>query len=446
MYALIDCDNCFVSCERVFQPQLEGRAVVVLSNNDGCVVARSNEAKALGIKEGTPYFKLKEMFPGADITALSSNYTLYGDMSRRVMSIIRMAAPHTWVYSIDEAFCDLSGMARNHDLKQWGEELASRIRMWVGMPVSIGIAPTKTLAKVASKYAKRYPGYRKCCVIDTEEKRQKALSLFELGDVWGIGRSSLASLGMFGCITALDFAKKPFTWVKSTYPLPMQRTWKELNGEDCISTEEMMQKKNICTSRSFPSDITDPQQIRTHVANYASRCAEKLRRQHTVCGSVSVFIATNPFNENARQYSNFRSITLTVPCAATPQIVKAAFAALDKILIPCLRYKRAGVIVSGILPESPIQQNLFDTERQTRYRSSRISKITDAINHRMGAETIIVASQQYPTDPATAKAAHFKNAIRHDLRTPSYTTCLDDIIKVNCLTDSAHGQQPEPCK
>lgn len=430
MYALIDCDNCFVSCERVFQPQLEGRPVVVLSNNDGCVVARSNEAKALGIKEGTPYFKLKDMFPGVDITALSSNYTLYGDMSRRVMSIIRMAAPRIWVYSIDEAFCDLHGMQKNHDLKLWGEELAACIKMWVGMPVSVGIAPTKTLAKVASKYAKKYPGYHKCCVIDTEEKRQKALAHFDLGDVWGIGRNSLASLSMYGCSTALDFAQKPFSWVKCSYPLPLQRTWKELNGQDCITTEEMMQKKNICTSRSFPSNITDLQQIRTHVANYASRCAEKLRRQLTVCSSVSVFIATNPFNENARQYSNFGSVTLKVPCAATPVIVKAAFAALEKILIPGLEYKRAGVIVSGVLPEAPVQQDLFDEERQVRSKSSKISKITDAINHRMGAETVIVASQQYPNDPATDKAARFKNAIRHDLRTPSYTTNLDDIIKV----------------
>ena len=182
MYAIIDCDNCFVSCERVFRPDLEGKPVVVLSNNDGCVVARSNEAKKLGIKEGTPYFKLADEFPGVKIEALSSNYTLYGDMSARIMAIVRMYAPRVEVYSIDECFCDLAGMDQTFNLKQWGEELAVRIKKWVGMPVSIGIADTKTLAKVASRYAKTYAGYNKCCVIDTESKRRKALGAFPVAN------------------------------------------------------------------------------------------------------------------------------------------------------------------------------------------------------------------------------------------------------------------------
>ena len=207
MYALIDCDNCFVSCERVFRPDLEGKPVVVLSNNDGCVVARSNEAKRLGIKEGTPFFKLADEFPGVKIEALSSNYTLYGDMSARIMAIVRMYAPRVEVYSIDECFCDLTGMEQTFDLKQWGEELAARIKKWVGMPVSIGIGPTKTLAKVASRYAKTYAGYNKCCVIDTESKRRKALSGFPIGKVWGIGRAYVAKLESYGCHTAIDVAE-----------------------------------------------------------------------------------------------------------------------------------------------------------------------------------------------------------------------------------------------
>ncbi len=236
MYALIDCDNCFVSCERVFRPDLEGKPVVVLSNNDGCVVARSNEAKQLGIKEGTPFFKLADEFPGVKIEALSSNYTLYGDMSARIMAIVRMYAPRVEVYSIDECFCDLTGMELTFDLKQWGEDLAARIKKWVGMPVSIGIGPTKTLAKVASRYAKTYAGYNKCCVIDTESKRRKALSGFPIGKVWGIGRAYVSKLESYACHTALDVADKPQGWIRMLFPLPFENTWRELNGVSCIDT------------------------------------------------------------------------------------------------------------------------------------------------------------------------------------------------------------------
>ena len=203
MFGLVDCDNCYVSCERVFNPGLEGKPVVVLSNNDGCVVARSPEAKALGVKEGTPYYQLAELFPGMKIEALSSNYTLYGDMSSRVMEILRQAAPSIEIYSIDEAFLLLDGMEQQ-DLKRWGEDLSKRIRKWVGMPVSIGIAPTRTLAKMASKYAKRYPAYNKCCLIDTDEKRLKALKIFPVGDIWGVGRRYAEKLGYLGVHTALS--------------------------------------------------------------------------------------------------------------------------------------------------------------------------------------------------------------------------------------------------
>ena len=233
MYALIDCDNCFVSCERVFRPDLEGKPVVVLSNNDGCVVARSNEAKQLGIKEGTPFFKLADEFPGVKIEALSSNYTLYGDMSARIMAIVRMYAPKVEVYSIDECFCDLTGMEQTFNLKQWGEDLAARIKKWVGMPVSIGIGPTKTLAKVASRYAKTYAGYNKCCVIDTDGKRRKALSAFPIGKVWGIGRAYVSKLESYGCRMAIDVADKPQGWIRMLFPLPFENTWRELNGVSC---------------------------------------------------------------------------------------------------------------------------------------------------------------------------------------------------------------------
>ena len=281
MYALVDCDNCFVSCERVFRPDLEGKPVVVLSNNDGCVVARSNEAKALGIKEGTPYFKLASEYPGVKIEALSSNYTLYGDISARIMAILRMYAPVVEVYSIDEAFCDLTGMDCYTDLKKWGEDLSARIKQWTGMPVSIGIAPTRTLAKVASRYAKLYPGYKKCCIIDSDAKRRKALAGIEIGKIWGIGPRLQARLMEYGCRTALDFANRHQGWIRLTFAKPVEQTWNELNGVSCISTIEQTSKKSICTSRSFPGMITD-RELRITLRRKTAQTAQRVQHTHPV--------------------------------------------------------------------------------------------------------------------------------------------------------------------
>lgn len=431
MFALVDCDNCFVSCERVFRPDLEGKPVVVLSNNDGCVVARSNEAKALGIKEGTPYFKLADEFPGVKIEALSSNYTLYGDMSARVMATIRMHAPKVEVYSIDEAFCDLTGMERTTDLKLWGEQLAARIRQWVGMPVSIGIGPTRTLAKLASRYAKLYRGYNKCCVIDSDEKRRKALAGMDAAKVWGIGSRTDAKLRYNGCRTALDFADKPQGWVRMLFPLPVENTWRELNGISCIKTDEIAEKKSICTSRSFPEMVADRETLRTHVSNYASRCAAKLRRQHSVCNILTVFITTNPFREDLEWYSNAINVTLGTASASTVELVSAAGQALDRIFRDGLKYKRAGVIVSGIVPDNAVQLDMFGTDENTRRRLNLVSKAADDVNRRWGAETVVLAAQQYPSDPVTGVSPHFKDVILHNMRTPCYTTNLHDIIGVS---------------
>lgn len=430
MYALIDCDNCFVSCERVFRPDLEGKPVVVLSNNDGCVVARSNEAKQLGIKEGTPFFKLADEFPGVKIEALSSNYTLYGDMSARIMAIVRMYAPKVEVYSIDECFCDLTGMEQTFDLKQWGEDLAARIKKWVGMPVSIGIGPTRTLAKVASRYAKTYAGYNKCCVIDSEDKRRKALSGFPISKVWGIGRAYVAKLESYGCGTALDVADKPQGWIRMLFPLPFENTWRELNGVSCIDTAEVRDKKSICTSRSFPGMITDREALRTHISNYASRCAEKLRRQHSVCNIMTVFIATNWFRKDLEWYQGMINVTLHTASSNTTELVAAASGALDRLYREGLNYKRAGVIVSGITPDNAVQLDMFESDVERRKRLDSISRTADGINRRMGTETVVLAAQQYPADPKTGKAPHFKDAILHNLRTPCYTTNLHDIITV----------------
>ena len=302
MYGIVDCDNCYVSCERVFRPDLEGKPVVVLSNNDGCVVARSNEAKALGIKEGTPYFMLAKQFPNEKIAVFSSNYELYGEMTSRVVYIISQEAPRYFRYSIDECFVYLDGM-EHINLQQGGEHLHKRIKKSVGMPVSIGLAPNKTLAKIASKLAKKFEAYRHCCIIDNDPNRIAALKWLPIEDVWGIGRRYAEKLQALGCKTAYDFAQHHKDWVRITFNnINIVRTWQELNGEDVVPNEELAKKKSICTSRSFNGMINDKDTLRTHIANYASRCAEKLRKQDTVATIVGVFVSSNPFREDLLQY------------------------------------------------------------------------------------------------------------------------------------------------
>lgn len=429
MFGLVDCDNCYVSCERVFNPKLEGKPVVVLSNNDGCVVARSPEAKALGIKEGTPYYQLAEQFPGVKIEALSSNYTLYGDMSSRIMEILRQAAPSIEIYSIDEAFLVLDGMEQI-DLKRWGEALSQRIRKWVGMPVSIGIAPTRTLAKMASKYAKKYPAYHKCCLIDTEEKRLKALKLFPVEDVWGVGRRYTEKLNYMGVHTALEFHNMSAARVQHEFHITGLRTWKELHGESCVGPDVIESKKSICTSRSFPHMITDFESLRTQVSNYAAHCAFKLRKQHGVAQLVTVFVTSNPFRDDLPQYGNSVSVTLPTPTSTTPELIVAAAQGLQTIFREGYHYKKAGVIVSGITPDYAVQGNLWDLPAEKRKQFLELSCLMDKVNHKNGDDTLVVASQQYPVDRQTGKAAIFKNSILHDHRSPCYTTNINDVIKV----------------
>ena len=430
MYGICDCDNCYVSCERVFRPDLVGKPVVVLSNNDGCVVARSNEAKALGIKEGTPYFKLAEEFPGQKIAVFSSNYELYGELTSRVVSIIRHETPSYFRYSIDECFMYLDGIDENK-LQSWGEHLYKRIKREVGMPVSIGIAPNKTLAKIASKLAKKYEAYRHCCMIDDDYKRMKALEWCPIEDVWGIGRRYAAKLQALGCRTALDFAKHHPDWVQLTFNnINIMRTWQELNGEDAVPNEELAKKKSICTSRSFNGMISDYETLRTHVANYATRCAEKLRQQKTVAQIVGVFVNTNAFREDLAQYWNFQEIRLITPTNSTIPIVQAASEVLQKIYIQGYQYKKAGVIVMGISEDSPIQQDLFDTDAETIQKMRRLDEVVDRINRMHGSETVVIGAQQYTQKNGKGKANVFANAIKHDHKSPCYTTRWKDVIKL----------------
>lgn len=430
MYGIIDCDNCYVSCERVFRPDLKDKAVVVLSNNDGCVVARSNEAKKMGIKAGTPYYQLEQLFPNQKIAVFSSNYELYGELTARVIDIIRQEVPAYFRYSIDECFVYLQGM-EGQNLKQWGENLHKKIKQYVGMPVSIGLAPTKTLAKMASHFAKKFQGYRHCCLIDTEEKRAKALKLYPIEEVWGIGRRYATKLQAMGVKTAYDFATHHGDWVRTTFNnVVIYRTWAELNGVDCVPNEEMAKKKSICTSRSFNGMVSDFVTLRTHVANYAARCAEKLRRQETVATIVAVFIHTNPFREDLQQYWNFQERRLITPTSSTTTIVQAATEVLKRIYIQGYRYKKAGVIVMGIGPNRAIQQDLFDINAEQFEKMRRLDRVIDRINRVNGTETIVLGSQQYTRKDGKGKADVFANAIKHDFRSKNPTTRWSDIIKL----------------
>ena len=429
-FAVVDCDNCYVSCERVFRPDLNGKPVVVLSNNDGCVVARSNEAKKMGIKAGTPYFKLAQQFPDQKIAVFSSNYELYGDLTARVMSIIAQQAPEYFRYSIDEAFVVLKGM-ENIDLKAWGDELYKTIRQGVGIPVSIGIAPTKTLAKMASHFAKHYAGYNHCCLIDDETKRKKALQLYPIDEVWGIGRRYAARLDNMGIKTAWDFAESSREWINATFNnVVVLRTWRELNGEDCVPNDEPAKKKSICVSRSFPGMIGDIEQLKTYIANYAARCSEKLRRQNTVASVVGVFLSTNPFREDLGQYNNFAEVNLLTPSNSSITIVKKSMEALEKIYRPGFQYKKAGVIVLSIESGGGIQTNLLDFDAERFEKMKRLDKVLDRLNKVNGSETLILGSQQFRGKDSRGKATQFADAIKHEFKSPNYTTRWSDIIEL----------------
>lgn len=430
MYGIIDCDNCYVSCERVFRPDLNGKPVVVLSNNDGCIVARSNEAKKLGIKAGLPYFQLQQQFPDQKIAVFSSNYELYGELTARVVAIIRQEAPQYFRYSIDECFVWLDGM-EHVDLKLWGENLHRRIKRCVGVPVSVGLAPNKTLAKMASHFAKKHPGYRHCCLIDSDEKRIKALKLFPVEDVWGIGRRYAAKLDALGIHTAYEFASMSEASLNASFNnVVISRTWAELNGIDCVPNEAMAKKKSICTSRSFNGMVSDLDTIKIHVANYAARCAEKLRQQDTVASIVGVFLNTNYFRDDLPQYWQFKEVSLPTPTNATTTIVKAAHGVLDDIFRQGYQYKKAGVIVMGIAPTSPIQLNLFDINAERFEKLKSLDKVIDRINKVNGTETVILAAQQYRQRDGQGKADVFANAIKHDFRSKNPTTRWSDIIRL----------------
>jgi DNA polymerase V len=419
MYALVDCNNFFVSCERAFQPDLEGRPVVVLSNNDGCVVARSNESKAMGIKMGTPYFKVKYLVDQGKLVVRSSNYTLYGDLSARVMSLLSEVAPKLEVYSIDEAFMNMDGV-NDASLPGICRDLIRKIRRWTGIPVSIGIAPTKTLAKVANHFAKKYKGYKGVCVIDTDEKIRKALSLTPIDDVWGVGWRGAPKLEAAGVKTALDFVSRPVEWVRERMGVIGVRTWSELQGIRMVEEEKNEKRKSICTSRSFASNITDLDELTLRVSDFAGKCAEKLRKEGTAAGTVGIFLYTNRFREDLDQYYPSASVRLEVPASSSPEIIGAALKALRYVYKPGFEYKKAGVIVADIVDSGSIQQVLFDFDGQARVRDDKISEVMDKVNT-SGRNVLRLATQ---------RGGHYADGIRRDFCSGLYTTSWNDLIQV----------------
>ena len=442
MIALADCNNFYCSCERVFRPDLVGKPVVVLSNNDGCIIARSEEAKALGYKMGDPFYQMKEKLEAEGVAIFSSNYTLYGSLSNRVMSMLSHYSPQLDQYSIDESFFEVdksiaaaffqenqSSEKTDSLLHRYGARISSDVLRAVGIPISIGIAETKTLAKIGSKFAKKYKGYQGCCLIDTEERRHKALSLFPIEDVWGIGRQIARKLDYMGIRTAAQLADQKESWVRCHFNITTVRTWKELNGENCISIEELPQKKSICTSRSFADEgISDKNVMEEAVANFAVRCTEKLRRQGSVCQGVTVFAWTSRFNDHVPEYTIHDSLVLPIATDAQDEIVGAALTILrarypksasDRPDIS-FRFKKAGVILWQISPSTPREQDLFDPINRERQKA--LMAAIDAINHKNGYGTIRQAIQ----------GTDCRFDLKREYMSKRFTTDISDILEVKC--------------
>lgn len=379
MIGLIDCNNFFVSCERLFRPDLAGKPVVVMSNNDGCAVAMSNEAKALGIKRGLPIYQLRQIINRYNVATISGNHRMYGNISSRVMATIGSIVPEMDIYSIDEAFIDMS-LWDGKALDETGHKIVSKVRRDVGIPTSLGIAPTKTLAKIAARFAKKYPGYRGVCIIDNDDKRRKALALTGIDEVWGIARRLGKRLRQYNINTALDFAELPLSEVRKIINVMGERSWRELNGEPCIDHEAAEPlNKQICTSRSYKKSIDDPELLKEAVADYSAKVARRLREQGGCAKSVTVFIQTNSFRPELPQHFGSTTIQLDEATDDTLAITSAAVRAVDSLFRPGYAYRRAGVTVNEIVSHNAVQQNLFSVPG-LREKRQRLMTAIDSIN------------------------------------------------------------------
>jgi len=418
MFALIDCNNFYASCERVFRPELNGVPIVVLSNNDGCVIARSNEAKALGITMGAPAFTFEKDFEEKGIKVFSSNYALYGDMCSRVMDILRTFCPSVEVYSIDEAFLCFDGFG-HFDLQKLGEQMRQQVTKGTGIPISVGFAPTKALAKVANKIAKKYQAVTGGVhVIDNDFKLEKAIKWTRIEDVWGIGRQHAKRLNALGVYTALDFTKMNQGWVQKNMSIVGLRLQHELAGKRRLELEEEKKKQNIATTRSFDKNYTEFSDVHERVITFAVTCAEKLRMQDSCCNEIMVFVHTNSFREDQPQYAKNVVIKLPYPTNSGIELAKFATEGLRKIFKFGYGYKKAGVIAMEITPANYGQRMIFENSDQ---RHGPLFAVVDQLNKALGNQKIKLASQDLGR---TWK-------MKQERLSPRYTTRLDEIITIH---------------
>ena len=419
-FALVDCNNFYVSCEQVFNPGLVGKPVVVLSNNDGCVIARSNEAKALGIRMGTPVFKIRDMITAHGVHVYSSNYALYGDMSQRVMEILSECTPDVEVYSIDEAFLDLSGFKRC-DLTDYGHSIRSQIRKWTGIPVSVGIGETKTLAKIANRIAKKSEKAEGVLDLTRSPYRDSALAITEVEDIWGVGRSYSTFLRSVGINNALQLRDALDSLIKKKMGIPGLRILQELRGVSCYPLEQCPPpKKEITVSRSFKHPLGDRADIHEAVAAYTSRAAEKLRAAHLEANILVVFLMTNPYSRESR-YFNMKTIRLPFSTSDTSELITYAHSVLDAIYREGYWYKKAGIMLRDLSSDSYIQTTLFDYKKDN--HSKEIMQAFDRINKRIGRDSVRYA--------ATGSTRNQKWKTVSERRSPSYTTNWDQLPRVS---------------
>jgi DNA polymerase V len=418
MFALVDCNNFYASCERVFRPDLNGKPIVVLSNNDGCVIARSNEAKNLGIPMGATAFEFQRLFDAQNVHVFSANFALYGDMSQRVMSILATFCPDIEVYSIDEAFLDF-GEKQYFDLKEYGERICQKVLKDTGISVSIGFAPTKALAKVANRIAKKFPAETKSSYhISDEEKRLKALRWLVIEDVWGIGRQHAKRLHGIGIKNAFDFTQLSDEWILKNMSVVGLRLKKELLGEKTHGLERPMPKKNIATTRSFDKNYATFEQLRERIVTFSVACAEKLRQQNSACNAITVFVQSNRFRKDLPQYNNSIVVQLPFSTDSSIEIAKYAIKGLQKIFKEGIFYKKAGVIIMDFCPKAIVQATLFNTPNP---KHDALMKAIDSINQHIGHQKIKLASQD--------QGRQWK--MKQEKLSQRYTTKLSEIMVVH---------------
>lgn len=420
VFALADCNNFYVSCERVFNPKLDSQPVIVLSNNDGCAVARSNEVKALGIPFGVPHFKIKHMIDIYKIHVFSSNYALYGDMSNRVMQTLAMFTPSIEIYSIDEAFLDLTNYVFT-DLPTYARDIKNTVKQNTGIPISIGIATSKTLAKVANRIAKKSVKANGILDLTAPKYQDKALGITPIEDVWGIGRRYAAYFTIRGIKTALDFKYADSNWIKKKMGINGVRMQRELFGESCYTLDENPSKqKSISSSRSFKQPVTDLEPLSEALSTYIARAAEKLRKQGSYTETITVYITTNRFKPEDF-YFNSKTLSFAVPTNYTPEMIKKGKDALKQIFISGKQYTKAGVVLSNLVRDGHFQYDLFYTPANP--MSEEMMKSLDAVNFRMGQNCLRYAAMGLPHKQQWETAFEF--------RSPAYTTDWNQLLTVS---------------